>query len=274
MGTARGNRGPPVIFGMFSFLRGTPSYRLGLDLRSQSIVAVMLDHQGVVQQRREGSGSTEFTDLAEMLPQLLSHFPIQQCEVVMSLTPGYNFKVADLKSREPLEVRYEAERWLPYNTCEASFAWHALGSASTLTMAYPTELLNRLANMLRPLRPRSLAWEIREMVYARTLNQAGLPAALAELSSDWLRLAFASEEEFYSVSHYLTADKEVNLAYAVERLLDYRQVRRKPPPQSLWVNAAAQKALQKVDLELLPLSENFVAVGLANSPAGTHQFTL
>lgn len=259
---------------MFSLLRAPSGFRLGLELGSQGLLAVMLDQQGVVAQRREAVGPTESDGLTEMLNDLLGHFPIKRCQVVMSLAQGYNIKVADLESREPDAIRFEAERWLPYQTQEASFAWHALGPRSTFVMAYPRELLKRLAGMLRPMRARSLAWEIREMVHVRTLHKAGLPAGLVELSSDWLRMAIASEGGFYTVSHYLPTDTEVNLSRHVERLLDFHRVRWKslPQPQSLWVNAAARKSLDRVGLELLPLAEDFVAIGLANSPAGPHQF--
>ena len=261
---------------MFSFLRASPVYRLGVELGSQGLVGVMLDDQGKVVQRREAFGSTEWNDLSEILTKLLSHFPVQDCYLVMSLTQGYNLKVADLESRDPQAVRYEAERWLPYGTEEASLAWHALGPKSTLIMAYPTEFLNRLAGMLRPLKARSLAWEIREMVYARTLHQTGTPAGLVELSSDWLRLATACEGWFSSVSQYLTADTKVDVNHHVARMIDYQRVRWKslPPPHSWWANAAALKSLQVEGLEVLPLPEDFVAVALANSPAGPHQFRL
>lgn len=134
---------------MFSFLQSRPQFRLGVELGNQNWVGVMIDPQGVPQQRHR-QPAPSVTGRPDALRALLQHFPLKQCNLVLSVPQEYNFKTWELESRDAINIRNQSERWLPYNSSEACCAWHALGPKNTLIAHYPTELLQPLHDAVVP----------------------------------------------------------------------------------------------------------------------------
>lgn len=259
---------------MFAFLKSGQEFRLGLEIESDRWVAVMLDGQGEVQERREVPASQEVT--ASALKELLSGFPLKQCQLVMSLPYGaYNCKTVDSVLNDQKSVGFEAERWLPYQISEACFAWHPLPQGATFVTAYPDESLVKLSQLLKPLGLRSVAWEAREMVYWRTLEQAGLPGLLLDLvPNHWFRIASAAQEHFYFVGLALTGTEKITFQEQLQRVLDYLTSRRRMIPEYLWVHAPSERLADFSDWDCRQLPPDFMAIGLAQSPPGRHQLRL
>ncbi len=124
-------------------------------------------------------------------------------------------------------------------------------------------------DVVRSLGARSLAWEIPEMACLRTLTQVGLPLALLDLSPDRLRLVAAAEGEFCSLLHYRTDRKEIDLSAHVSRFVDYLKVKRQTVPCALLTNVEPH---QIPGWECRQLPSDYLAIALAQSPPGPHQF--
>lgn len=255
---------------MFSFLHPRPELRLGVELSGQTWTGVLVDAQGLVQQRRQLPAPPE-GERFETLRSLLQHFPLPQCHIVLSLPPEYHWKVWQLESRDAVNIRNQSERWLPYCSADASYAWHALGPKNTLIGAYPSELLFPLNAAVVSLKARSVAWEIPDMACLRTLTQAGLPGALVDLRADHLRIAAASEGEYYSFLNYRTNSQELDLLQHVERFVHYLKNRGKEVPEWLLVNVPPA---QLPGWACRPLHSDYLAIELAHSPPGPHQFRI
>ncbi len=247
---------------------------MGLEIGSDRWLAVLVDGRGQVRERRELAAPPEMSGPA--LKDLLSAFPLKQCHLVMSLPHGSSHcRRAESVLTDQASVAFEAERWLPYQSSEARFAWHPLPQGGTFVMAYPDELLEKLSRLLKPLGLRSLAWEAREMVYWRTLEQSGLPGLLLDLVPEhWFRIAAAAQEYFHNVGLPLFGSQEMPIKEKLQRVLDYLSLRRRPIPEYFWVHAPSHGLREFSDWDCRPLPPDFMATGLAQSPLGRHRFSL
>ena len=85
---------------MFSFLQSRPEFRLGVELGHQNWVGV-IDPQGVPQQRHR-QPAPSVTGRPDALRSSLPHFPLKQCNQVLSVPQEYHYKTWELESRTGL----------------------------------------------------------------------------------------------------------------------------------------------------------------------------
>ncbi|MBS2036004.1 hypothetical protein JST97_13530 [bacterium] len=245
---------------MFGFFRKAEArYQIGLVARTDDYLAIMLDPQGIIQQRRSGPD----------LKALLAEFPLKQSEVVVGLkVRQYNFRVCDLDSRTPRDIQYEAGRWLAYDVRDASLAWHALGPRRTLIACCPRETLQECWSEFEPLGAARVSWEILELAQLRLLHQNGLPGILLDLNQQCLWMAAACEGNFMGIcrplEHILDMNRELEFQIGLTRSQSM------PEPAYVLTNLSLEGSC---GYPLRPLPEDYLAVGLSQSPQGPHRFT-